>query len=194
MITLNRQNGAWRLTAGCLLAFFLITVCPIQELVPAAMATPRQDLDRAQDLYDFAEFQQALELVSGLIDGRQLTGKDLRDGYILRARCAVGLKLDTMAGEDFCAVMDLDPNWKPDPVTYPRDEIAAFNAAQGSCVKVAAEPEPAKEGGKAWYKKPIVWGAAAGGVLLAVLLAGGGGGDDSPSDPDLAGFPDPPTN
>ncbi len=193
MITLNRQNGAWRLTAGSLLAFFLITVCPIQELVPAAMATPRQDLDRAQDLYDFAEFQQALELTSSLIDGRQLSGNDLRDAYVLRARCAVGLRLDTVAAEDFCAVMDLDPGWKPDPVTFPQDEIAAFAGAQGSCVKAAAEPEKASEGGKAWYKKPIVWGAAAAGVLVAVLLMGGGS-DDNPVDPPLNGFPDPPTN
>lgn len=192
MITLNPHGGAWRVTAGCLLAFFLITVCPVLDLVPAAMATPRQDLDRAQDLYDFAEFQQALELTSSLIDGRQLSGNDLRDAYVLRARCAVGLQLDTMAAEDFCKVMDLDAAWQPDPVIFPQDEIAAFRAAKGQCVKAAEEPKPAAEGGKAWYKKPIVWGAAAGGVLLAVLLLGGGG-DDS-TDPDLPGFPSPPTN
>lgn len=193
MITLNPHSSAWRVTAGCLLAFFLITVCPVLELVPAAMATPRQDLDRAQDLYDFAEFQQALELVTGLIDGKQLSGTDLRDAYVLRARCAVGLQLDAVATEDFCEVMALDESWQPDPVTFPQDEIAAFQAAQGSCVEAAAkEPKPAAQGGKAWYKKPLVWGAAAGGVLLAVLLMGGGGSDGA-GEPDLTGFPDPPT-
>lgn len=193
MITLNPHSGAWRVTAGCLLAFFLITVCPVLDLVPAAMATPRQDLDRARDLYDFAEFQQALELVTGLIDGKQLSGTDLRDAYVLRARCAVGLNLHAMATDDFCQVMALDESWQPDPVIFPQDEIAAFQAAKGSCVKAAAdEPKPAAEGGKAWYKKPIVWGAAAGGVLLAVLLLGGGD-DDEESGPALGDFPDPPS-
>ena len=191
MISMNRQNRAWRLTAGCLLTFFLMTICPGPGWVPAALATARQDLDRAQDLYDFAEFQQALELVTGLIDGGRLSGTEARDAYILRARCAVGLGLDKMAEEDFCAVHKLDSNWAPDPVVYPKDEVDVFTASMGQCDVVVAEPKPeVKRGGKAWYKKPVTWAVGAGVILVAVVVAvAGGGGDDPEPDPDLPGFP-----
>lgn len=191
MISLNEQTRTWRLMAGTLLAFFLMTVCPGVGWIPAAMATARQDLDRAQDLYDFAEFQQALELVTGLVDGKQLVGNNLRDAYILRARCAVGLGLEKMAQEDFCSVMNLDKNWKPDPVIFPKDEVALFNASRGNCTITTAKAAPAATSGssKPWYKKPVAW--VVGGVVLigGAALALGGGGDDTPADPDLPGFP-----
>jgi hypothetical protein len=191
MISLNEQKKTWRLMAGTLLAFFVMTVCPGTSWVPAAMATARQDLDRAQDLYDFAEFQQALELVTGLVDGGQLVGDNLRDAYILRARCAVGLGLEKMAQDDFCSVMNLDKNWAPDPVVYPKDEVALFNASRGNCALETAKAEPAdSSGGKPWFKKPVAW--VVGGVVLiggAALALGGGGDDDTPADPALPGFP-----
>ena len=193
MISLNRQSKAWKLTAGCFLAFFLMTICPGVSWVPAALATARQDLDRAQDLYDFAEFQQALELVTGLIDGGQLVGNNSRDAYILRARCAVGLGLEKMAQEDFCSVLNLDKNWAPDPVVYPKDEVDVFNASRGQCDLMAAKDEPADTGGgKAWYKKPVAW--VGGGVvaLVAVLVLAGGDEETTQADPALAGFPDLP--
>ena len=190
MISMNRQNRTWRLTAGSLLAFFLMTICPGVGWVPAVLATPRQDLDRAQDLYDFAEFQQALSLLTGLIDGGQMTGNDARNAYILRARCAVGLGLEKMAQEDFCAVLKLDRTWAPDPVVFPKDEVEVFNASRGQCDLATAKVVPADQGGeKAWYAKPIVWAAGGAAVLAAVLLAGGGGDDPAPADPDLPGFP-----
>ncbi len=190
MISLNRQKRTWRLLAGSLLTFFLMTICPGVALVPAALATARQDLDRAQDLYDFAEFQQALELVTGLIDGDQLVGNNARDAYILRARCAVGLGLDKMAQEDFCAVMEIDRAWKPDPVVFPQDEVNVFNSAVGQCDLAKAKSEPADDGGgKAWYKKPVTWAIGGAVILVAVLVAASGGDDPEPADPDLANFP-----
>ncbi len=190
MISLNRQKRTWRLMAGSLLTFFLMATCPVTGWVPTAMATPRQDLDRAQDLYDFAEFQQALELVTGLIEGERLVGNDARDAFILRARCAVGLGLDKMAQEDFCSVLKLDKNWTPDPVVFPKDEVAVFNASVGQCDMVTTKAEPADTGGgKAWYMSPVTWAVGGGAILLGVLLAGGGGDDPAPVDPDLAGFP-----
>ena len=192
MISLSEQKGLWRLTAGSLLAFFLMAVCPVTGLVPAALATVRQDLDRAQDLYDFAEFQQAQELVTGLIDGGQLVGDNLRDAYILRARCAVGLGLEKMAQEDFCSVLALDRNWAPDPIVFPKDEVALFNASKGNCTTVAAKAEPAGDsGGKPWFKKPVAW-IIGGVVVVGGLVLALGGGDDEVVDPDLPYFPDTP--
>ena len=186
------EKASLRLTAATLLVFFTATVCPGVALVPSALAAARQDLERAQDLYDFAEFQQAMDLVTVLIDGKQLTETELRDAHVLRARCAVGLGLNDQARDDFCAVYRLDPTWKPDQVIYPKDEIAAFESSLADCRVAEAKPEPGPGGDKPWYMKPMVW-AVGGAAILAAALLGGGGGDDGPVDQELAGFPPPPT-
>ena len=142
-------------------------------------------------------FHSVRRLEDALAEGR-VTGSNLRlddsrarEVHVLRARCAVGLKLDAMAQEDFCTVLRLDKSWEPDPVTFPRDEISVFEAARAGCVRAAAEPEPA-EGGKPWYMKPVTW-AAGGAVILAAVLLGGGGDDEAP-DTTLSDFPDPPVS
>lgn len=191
MTILHRDKGFIRLTGSALLVAFLLTVCPGVAWMPRAFATVRQDLERAQDLYDFAEFQQSLDLLTQLIEGGQLVGENARDAYVLRARCAVGLKLDAMARDDFCTVLRLDKTWQPDPVTYPRDEISVFEAASTGCPRTTAQAAPA-EGGKPWYLKPVAW-VAGGAVLLAAVVLGGGGGDETPATT-LDDFPDPPVS
>lgn len=185
-----------RLTAAALLVSFVVTACPGIAWIPSAMAAAKQDLERAQDLYDFAEFQQALDLVTVLINGGQLTETEKRNAYILRARSSLGLGLTSQAEEDFCAVHRLDPAWQPDPVIFPQDEIAVFNASVAGCKVAAAKPAAKAKSGesKPWYLKPVTWVAGGAVILAAVVL--GGGGDDSPSTeaPALEGFPDPPTN
>ena len=186
-----------RVTAASLLVFFAATVCPGVAWIPSAMAAARQDLDRAQDLYDFAEFQQSLDLVTVLIDGGQLTETEARDAYVLRARDAIGLGLADQAKDDFCAAYQLDQTWKPDPVIFPRDEVDVFNTAVAGC-KLAEVKKPASDDGgksKPWYSKPVTWIVGGAVVIGAVVLGSGGGGDDPPpADPALEDFPDPPTN
>jgi hypothetical protein len=194
MTWLHWQKTNMRVMAGALLLFFLATVSPGSGLVSLALATAAQDLEQAQDLYDFAEFQQAMDLVTSLIQGGQLTETEERDAYIIRARCAVELGLVNQAQEDFCMVHKLDQTWQPDPVLLPQDEVDVFNASLAGC-QLAAAGTGQDEGGEAkpWYMKPVAWAAGAGAVILGVVLLGGGGDDDSTGEPTLAGFPDPPT-
>ena len=183
-----------RVTAAVLLVFFAATSCPGIAWIPTAMAAARQDLERAQDLYDFAEFQQALDLVTALIQGGQLTETEKRDAHILRARSSIGLGLNTQAKDDFCAVFMIDPTWKPDPVIFPQDEINVFNSSVAGCKVAEAKPAPEKSTSKPWYMKPVTW-VVGGAVILGAVVLGGGGGSDSPTPvPALEGFPDPPTN
>ena len=185
------EKTSMRMTATFLLVLFTATVCPGIALIPTALAAARQDLERAQDLYDFAEFQQAVDLVTVLIDGGQLTETELRDAHILRARSSVGLGLQNQAKEDFCAVFLLDQTWKPDPVIFPQDEIDVYNSSLVGCKVAEAKPTEDEGQGKPWYMKPVVW-AAGGAAVLAVVLLGGGGDDEAPASTPLASFPDPP--
>jgi len=183
-----------RATAGMLLLFFLAATIPGIGWVPSALATVQQDLERAQDLFDFAEYQQAMELATSLITAGQLSETEERDAYIIRARSAVGLGLISQAREDFCGVHKLDQTWQPDPVMIPREEIDLFNAALLNCVEEKVEPEEEDDEGKPFYMKPVVWAATAGAVVLAILLSGGDEEEVIPEDPALADFPDPPTD
>jgi hypothetical protein len=197
MTLMPRKKTGMRTTSGMVLLLFLATTSPGIGWVPAALATVQQDLERAQDLYDFAEFQQAMDLVTSLIAGGQLTETQKRDAYVIRARSAVGLGLTDQAQEDFCGVHQLDQTWNPDPVMFPKDEVDAFNAAVLDCQVAAAEEEKQEDGEKKpFYMKPVVWAAAAGAVILGVVLAGGGSDDETPpaTEPALDDFPEPPTN
>jgi hypothetical protein len=193
------EKDRLRLTATALLVSFVVTACPGIAWIPSAMAAAQQDLERAQDLYDFAEFQQALDLVTGLIEGGQLTETEMRNAYILRARSSIGLGLNAQAREDFCSVYKIDSSWKPDPVIFPKDEIDVFNSAIAGCKVAATKPAPSSAGKKSeskpWYMKPVTW-VAGGAVILAAVVLGGGSDDGGGTTPaaTLEDFPDPPTN
>jgi hypothetical protein len=161
--------------------------------VSSARAQTADDLERAREHYEFAEFDQALALLAWAIALPDETPQRLRDAYVLQARCQVGLGNRNLAEDSFCEALALDPDWRPDPIFFPRSELEVFESARVGCppptpVEPApvVRPAPAPATAKAWYQKPVVWAAAAGAVILAVVLLGGG--DDDPPQT----LPDPP--
>jgi hypothetical protein len=196
MVFRSRQSPYLRTLAGLALTAFLVSVCPGAAWVPAALAADREDLARAQEHYDFAEFSQALSLLDGLIAEGGLRGDALRDAYVLKARSLVGLGHTATAMDAYCDALRLDSDWRPDPVVFPKDEIEVFERALDTC-SLEAPPPPAQaaagEGGTPWYKKPIAW-VAGGAVLIVGVLALGGGDDGGDGGGDsLPDFPEPPT-
>ena len=196
---MNDRRPAWRACAGILLVAFTVTMCPGLGWVGAAFADVRADMDQARYHFDFSEYAEAAELLDGVIAGGELSGDGLRDAYVLRARCSMAMGQDTMARDDFCEVVRLDADWRPDPVEYTQDEVAGFEAARADCLQAVPEPvvapEPAEdEGGTPFYAKPVVWVVAGVAVVAGVLLAGGGGDDETPpvEDP-ISDPPEPPT-
>lgn len=182
-------------------------------LTPAAEAAPGDELARAQEHYDFAEFEQALGILDGMIAAGRLAGDGLRDAQVLRARCLVGLGRDAEAQTAYCSALRIDRQWRPDEDIFPKVERDAFERALADC-PLAPEPAavtppaavappagqipptkaPVAKESKPWYTQPFA--IIAGGVLLigGVLgLAGGGGGDGGTAPQPLPDFPDPPT-
>jgi len=201
-----------RLLAAVALAAFCSSVCP-----GISLAAEPGKLGEARNHYEFAEFNQALDICNQLITGGSLTGDDLRDVYVLKARCLVNVGNHSMAQESFCSALKQDKSWRPAPDLLTKDEQADFDLALAGCVLETApapvKPAPAKPApaispaatapatapapaeGKPWYKKPVFWVLGAAAIGGAVALAGGGskgGGGSSPTGP-LPGFPNPPS-
>jgi hypothetical protein len=211
MMFVRRPTRARRATALLVLAMFTSFVTRDVLFAPAAFAaSPREELTKAEDYFQVADFSTALQKVNELLKSGDLEGTMLRDAYVLKARSELGLAHKSSATEAFCQAIRVDSAWRPDPDFFTKDEIAAFDAARASCPGGAKEPpkaDPVKpattqpapttttaaavEESKPWYKKPLVLGilgaAVVGGVVLAM-----GGGDDDEGDPALAGFPPPP--
>jgi hypothetical protein len=203
-----RTCPAFRGLACLTAAVFLASVVDLALLArPARAADPREELTKAEDYFLVADFTTALTKVQALIDSGDLSGGTLRDAYILKARCEVGLAHRSSAVEAFCDALHVEASWRPDPDLYTKDELQVFDQAKSSCGGTSessteggtpstpsAMPPPvssaAAGGGTPFYKKPLF--LAIGGAVLVggiIALASGGG---SSSEPDLPGFPNPP--
>lgn len=205
---LDRWAPARRGVAALVLVTFSSFVARDLLLPGAAWAaTAREELTKAEDYFQVADFQTALEKVDVLLKSGDLEGTLLRDAYILKARSELGLAHRSAAVDAFCSALKVDPAWRPDPDFYTNDEIQTFEQARASCsttkttepaqkptttptdAQKAAAAAPATES-KPWYKKPLVLGVIGAALIGGIALAAGGGGDDGEAD--LASFPDPP--
>jgi hypothetical protein len=207
LMRFHRSNPACRLVALVTAATFLASTVDLVILARPALADAREELTRAEDYFLVADFATALQKVETLLDSGELSGGTLRDAWVLKARCEVGLAHRSTAVDAFCQALRVEPTWRPDPDLYTKDEMEVFEQARGSCAGGApaqptgeqprepsrplGERQPEATGGKPWYKKPAF--LLVGGAVLvggAIALAAGGGGDDGESD--LPNFPDPP--
>ena len=212
----RRSHPAVRGFAVLTSAVFLSSVLHLSLFAATALADAREELTKAEDYFLVADFATALTKVEALLDAGDLQGGTLRDAWVLKARCEVGLAHKSSAVEAFCEALRVEPGWRPDPDLYTKDELEVFEQAKASCTGAPAESKPpgtpttppppspmpapmstgAADAGesKPFYKKPIFM--VIGGALLvggAVALAGGGGDDDDGGTP-LPDFPPPPTN
>ncbi|MFN8179139.1 MAG: hypothetical protein U0167_14510 [bacterium] len=206
-------RGLALLTAGV----FLASVLDLAVLArPARAADPREELTKADDYFQVADFTTALSKVQALIDSGDLSGGTLRDAYILKARCEVGLAHRSSAVESFCNALRVEPGWRPDPDLYTKDELQVFDQAKASCSTSSTEPskqptketpaQPVKERpsampapessgaggeGKPFYKKPLFL-ALGGALVVGGIIAATGGGSSTTTAPNLPDFPGPP--
>jgi hypothetical protein len=181
------------------LAVFAVTTLDLALLATSARAADREALDQAQDYFLVADFATALDKVNEVLASGDLKGGALRDAWVLKARCEIGMAHRSAAADAYCEALRVEPSWRPDPDLFTKDELAVFEQARESCNLEATTPPsplppPAASGATPWYKKKstllIAGGVIVAGVLVAVLA---GGGDDETT-PDLPGPPPPPAN
>lgn len=212
MIGKYRRHVAFRILGLAVLTAFMATVVPGGFWIGSALAAETPDLARAQEHYDFAEFQKALDICNPLIGGGTLRGTALREAYVLKARCLVNLGNHSIARDMFCEALRLDANWRPEASVFPKKEQEDFDQAVAGC-RVEPAPQtaptpapkptwqptsvvvaPAGNGGKSFFVKPLgiaLMVAVVGGLVVG-LGGGGGGGGETPPAGLLPGFPDHP--
>jgi len=203
MLSTFLDKRVMRPAALTALVAFALLILPVEGWVPRAKADALADLSAARDHYEFAEFDQGVTILEGLLAGKKLSGDALRDAYVLLARCYVGKGNEPQALDAFCQAICLDKSWRPDAVYFPQDEIEVFNKALEGCdcghqsaappvapVKTEQAKAKGEEGGGIPKWVYYAGGAVVVGVVAALAL---GGGSDS-GEPPLAGFPDPPSN
>jgi hypothetical protein len=163
----------------------------------ASAASGREALEEAQDYFLVADFGTALDRVDSLLESGDLEGGALRDAWVLKARCEIGLAHRSAAVDAYCEALRVDPSWAPDPDLFTKDEVAVFEQAREGCTLETTEkpspmPPPASAGGQPWYKKKTTWYIAGGVVAAGILAAVLAGGSDEETAPPLAGPPPPP--
>lgn len=146
-----------------------LTVTGLTFALPA-VADSLDDLAEANDWFTFGEFDKALDRANNLIDGKSLNGKDLRDAYILQARCLVALDRDEEAEKSFRQVIRIDPQWKPDPVLFTPEEMESYSAAVTAVLTGSATNEekatPAPEKDPSARLSGFFIGAAASALMM----------------------------
>lgn len=183
----------------------------------AALAQPpatKPPVERGQQYYEQARFDEAIILLKDLVDRNALSGEDLRKARELLARSYVKKGYPVLGKDMFKAILHQEPDWRPDPIRVPPDETAVFEQAlrefqseqtppppppapapapadTAAVVKRSTEtlPPPEPEEKKSLLSKWWVWAGAAGAAVAIALVAGGGGDDEGA---DLPGFPPPP--
>jgi hypothetical protein len=195
----DRSHPVLRLAAMLTVAVFAVTTLDLAFFAVSAEAADREGLDQAQDYFLVADFATALDKVNGLLASGDLEGGALRDAWVLKARCEIGMAHRSSAADAYCEALRVEPSWRPDPDLFTKDELAVFEQALASCnLESTTAPSPlppsaASAAATPWYKKKSTLYIAGGVVVAAVLVAVlAGGGDDE--DTVLPGPPPPPAN
>ncbi len=99
-------------------------------------------VQRGQEYYEQARFDEAITLLRDLVDRGQLSGADLQKARELLARAYVKKGYPTQGKEVFKAILRDSPDWRPDPIRVPPDETAVFEQAlkEFQADKVVAPP------------------------------------------------------
>lgn len=97
---------------------------------PAVAVADTDDLTAAQTLYDQGKYAEAIQAIrDGLASGR-ITGGQVVAARELTARCQV--KSGDVAGarRTFLTILRSDPQYRPDPLRVPPDEMEAYSSAR----------------------------------------------------------------
>ena len=113
---------------------------------PAAAQTATTPLRKGQEYYDQSRFDEAILLLKDLVDRGLLSGDDLVKAREVIARSYVKKGYPVQGREMFKAILRDRPDWRPDPIRVPPDEMGIFDAAlneyQAEVQRGVAQPKP----------------------------------------------------
>jgi hypothetical protein len=100
-------------------------------------------VQRGQEYYEQARFDEAITLLRDLVDRGQLSGDDLQKAREILARAYVKKGYPTQGKAVFKSILQDTPDWRPDPIRVPPDETAVFEQALKEFEAEKTAPPPA---------------------------------------------------
>ena len=174
------------ITITCLfvLSMFFVQSAAIPAI--AIAATPQEDLATAQVEVLDGNFEEALQILSGLLSRSDADATTRRSGLILSGQCHVTLGDRAQAVQAFCEANRIGPELIANTSLYNQDEIAIMG-------QVVEDPACSSailgSKSKPLIKKPAFW--VAGGLAVVAAAAVFLLSSSSDETPDLQ-FPDAP--
>ncbi len=124
---MKTRRGIPAIAAWLAALLLVLAVVPAAGVSPALAASPV--IDDAQKLYDTAKFNDAATQLKDALSKGTVVGSDAVAARALLARCLVKAGNRLEAKREFVNVLNADPNYRPDAVIVPPDEMDVFNLA-----------------------------------------------------------------
>lgn len=190
------KKSGWVCQGIAGLLVFLLILMPVMDLSPALAAQTQsdceQEIKKAEMQYTIGRFDEALQILNNCQQKPGLPKDQETRIYRLLGYVYLAKEIEANAKMQIGKLLDLVPNYQPDPVKDTPEYIALVKKVQEERQKPPVPPptEKKKGGSKKWL-------FIGGGVLLAggaAILLLGGDGDNGKIEEDLPGPPVPPGN
>jgi hypothetical protein len=143
-------------------------------------------LMQAEEKYTEGRFDETIALITVCLDNPTITPEQKQQAYRLMGLTYIAKDYLTEAKNAIESLLQLVPNYKPDPIYDPPPFINLVEEVQAEVVAVQAKPEKKETSKLYWY----IGGGVAAAALLAVVLFSGG--DEDGEEPEKA-LPGPPS-
>jgi tetratricopeptide (TPR) repeat protein len=189
---LNKGKRLFNVFSKMLILLMIITplLDPSLKLIAQTQNNCEQDIKEAETLYTLGRFDEAIEILERCKKSPGLTKEQETKIYRQLSYVYLAKEIETNAKREIERLLELVPNYKPDPVKDTPEYIKLVElVSTEKQAQQAQQPEPVEEK-KGGSKK---WLLIGGGVVVvagvaALLLI-----DNPPPPPDdLGNFPNPP--
>jgi len=126
---LPQLSNARSATAALVLLAQLVSFSAPAVPIAASAEGAKSSIDRGREYYDESRFDDAIGLLRDLVDKNALGTDDLQRAREILARSYVKKGYPGAAKDLFRAMLNDDPNYRPDPIKVPPDETAVFDRA-----------------------------------------------------------------
>jgi hypothetical protein len=129
----HTARRGWRPLVVAQLCAALVLAQLAVALPPATAQSTGERMEAAQDRFFEGRFEAARAELDAMLAGSDLTPEERVEAFALKARCEMELGDRTSAVDAFCELLEIDRDWRPDPVFYTSFELQVFQDARDSC-------------------------------------------------------------
>jgi len=101
----------------------------------------QQELGQANAMYSTGRFDEAISRIDACLEKEGLTDMERRTAYRLKGLCFIGKGIEVDAKTSVRRLMELFPNYQPDPIQDPPDFVAMVNEVRAEINRDLAAEE-----------------------------------------------------